>query len=262
MSLSATHSPPARRRRLTGYLVVVLALGLLGAVYSLLAPRTEAVESAAVSSTAVEEGRQLFLTGCSSCHGLNAQGGSQGPSLIGVGSAGVEFQVSSGRMPLARPGVQAVRKPAKYTAEEIDLLAAYVASLAPGPTTPELNLEDADLAMGGELFRLNCAQCHNFVGSGGALSNGKWAPDLSPATSEEIAAAMRTGPENMPVFGPSQLSDEEVNDITAYVQYIEDNRSEGGHDLGAYGPLTEGLAAWVIGIGALVGATIWIGARA
>ncbi|MDP9407397.1 MAG: cytochrome c, partial [Actinomycetota bacterium] len=106
MSLSATHSPPARRRRMSGYLVIVLALGLLGGVYALAAPRTEAVETAADTSTAVEEGRQLFLTGCSSCHGLYAQGGTQGPSLIGVGSAGVQFQVGSGRMPLARPGVQ------------------------------------------------------------------------------------------------------------------------------------------------------------
>ncbi len=248
---------------MSGYLVIVLALGVLGGLYSLLAPRTEAVE-AADSSLAVEEGRQLFLTGCSSCHGLNAQGGTQGPSLIGVGSAGVEFQVGTGRMPLARPGVQANRKPPKYTEEQIEQLAAYVASLAPGPTTPPLDVEDADLALGGELFRLNCAQCHNFVGTGGALSNGKYAPDLSPATAEEIAAAMRTGPENMPVFGPSQLTDEEVNDIVGYVQYVSEseNRAFGGNDLGAYGPITEGLAAWVIGVTALVAATVWIGARA
>jgi ubiquinol-cytochrome c reductase cytochrome c subunit len=246
---------------MSGYLVIVMALGVLAGVYALLAPRTEAVE-AADTSTAVEEGRQLFLQSCSSCHGLNAQGGSQGPSLIGVGSAGVQFQVGTGRMPLARPQAQAKRKPPSFTREQIDQLAAYVASLAPGPTIPALNLDEADLAEGGELFRLNCAQCHNFVGSGGALSNGKYAPDLSPATAEEIAAAMRTGPEAMPVFGPSQLTDQEVNDITAYVQYIEDNRSEGGNDLGAYGPITEGLAAWVIGITALVAVTIWIGGRA
>ncbi len=249
---------------MSGYLVIVLALGLLGGVYALAAPRTEAVETAADTSTAVEEGRQLFLTGCSSCHGLYAQGGTQGPSLIGVGSAGVQFQVGSGRMPLARPGVQSVRKPPKYTQEQIDQLAAYVASLAPGPTIGPIDKSEADLALGGELFRLNCAQCHNFVGTGGALSNGKYAPDLSPATDVEIAAAMRTGPENMPVFGPSQLTDEEVNDIVGYVQYISktENRAYGGNDLGAYGPITEGLAAWVIGITALVGATVWIGARA
>lgn len=263
MSQTASTRRPARRRpgRLSGYVVVLLALVLVGGLYAVAAPRTEAVE-AGDQSLAVEEGRQLYLQGCSSCHGLNAQGGTQGPSLIGVGAASVDFQVGTGRMPLARPRAQAERKPPKYTQAETDQLAAYVASLAPGPAVPDVDPSSGDLAEGGELFRLNCASCHNFIGSGGALSNGKYAPDLTESTAREIGTATRVGPQSMPVFGPSQLTEEEIDSIARYVLHVQDNRSEGGQDLGVLGPLAEGLAAWVIGIGAMVAFTIWIGARA
>ena len=85
------------------------------------------------SETSVEKGRQLYLEGCSSCHGLQAQGTQSGPTLIGVGAAAVDFQVSSGRMPLAQPGAQAPTKPSSYSEEDVAAMAAYVASLAPGP---------------------------------------------------------------------------------------------------------------------------------
>ena len=37
--------------------------------------------------------------------------------------------------------------------------------------------------------------------------------------------------------------------------------SYGGFDLGGLGPVTEGLFAWVVGIGALVGFAVWIAAH-
>ena len=52
---------------------------------------------------------------------------------------------------------------------------------------PEGDLRnDAEISRGGELYRLNCASCHNFTGQGGALSQGKYAPDLDPATDRQI----------------------------------------------------------------------------
>ena len=41
----------------------------------------------------IEEGKALFDLTCSSCHGLGAEGTSQGPTLIGVGAASVDFQM-------------------------------------------------------------------------------------------------------------------------------------------------------------------------
>jgi ubiquinol-cytochrome c reductase cytochrome c subunit len=118
-------------------------------------------------------------------------------------------------------------------------------------------------ARGGELVRLNCASCHNFTGRGGALSAGKFAPDLDAASEDQIYTAMQTGPQNMPKFSDRQLTPDEKKDIIAYVKSVSDgNNNPGGDSLGGFWPASEGVIAWVVGIGALVGVTLWIGSRA
>ena len=253
----------ARGRRRSGYLVLVVTLGLLGTLYAAAAPSGQAVDAPS-NASAVAQGRSIYLTGCSSCHGLQAQGSSVAPSLIGVGAAAVDFQVGTGRMPLQRHGPIADRKDPKYTQAEINALAAYVASLAPGPAIPSedmLDLSKGDTARGGQLFRANCAQCHNFNGSGGALTDGKYAPSLYPSTPKQIYEAMLHGPEQMPVFGDSQLSPQDKLDIIAFVKKTQAQADPGGFGLGRIGPVSEGLVAWLVLTGALVVATFWIGAR-
>ena len=166
------------RSRFSSYTVVVLALVMLGGLYTALAAPKGRAEGGTNQSIAVKEGRQLYLQGCSTCHGLNNAGGAGGPSLIGVGASAVVFQVGTGRMPLANAVAQAPRKKTKYDRTEIDQLAAYVQSLGGGPVVPAGNLEDGNLAMGGDLFRTNCSSCHNFAGAGGALTRSKYAPAL------------------------------------------------------------------------------------
>lgn len=250
-------------RRLSSRFVVVVALVATGVAWAAVAPRGQA-QPTPDQNEAVRQGRALYLQGCSSCHSLNAQGSNLAPSLIGVGAAAVDFQVGTGRMPLAHPGAQAERKKPLYSQPQIDQLAAYISSLAPGPAVPvvtEAQIKGADLSRGGELFRTNCAQCHQAAGQGGALSYGKHAPTLTNATAKQVVEAMRTGPESMPVFSSSQISDEQARDIAAYVLDVTRSRGPGGHSLGKYGPVPEGLVAWVIGIGGLVAATLWIGSR-
>jgi ubiquinol-cytochrome c reductase cytochrome c subunit len=118
------------------------------------------------------------------------------------------------------------------------------------------------VARGGDLFRLNCASCHNFTGKGGALSSGKYAPDLSDAEPAQIYTAMLTGPQNMPKFSDRQLSPEEKKDIVAYVRMATEAPDPGGYGLGGFGPSSEGMAMWIIGIVAVIIAALWIGARA
>lgn len=212
----------------------------------------------------VTTGRTLFLTGCSTCHGLNAQGTNLAPSLIGVGSAAVDFQVSTGRMPLQQTGPEAQPKATRYSQAQVDALAAYVASLAPGPASPSsgaLDLSGANVALGGELFRTNCAQCHNFNGSGGALTYGKYAPSLYPATPKQIWEAMLTGPENMPVFSDAQITPDQKRDILAFIQATHAQADPGGMNLGRIGPVPEGLVGWLGGVGLCVLGTLWIGSR-
>ena len=251
-----------QRRRLANVAGLMTALVLTGALYSVFSP-AQAADEGATESAAEAAGRELYQRSCITCHGENLEGvPNRGPSLIGVGEAAVYFQVHTGRMPLARQEADAHDKPVVFSDEEIDQLMAYVQANGGGPTLPSGDLRDGDLAAGGELFRLNCASCHNFVGQGGALSSGKSAPSLLDATDLEIYTAMLTGPENMPVFGDNQLTPEEKRSIINYVQTIKAQADPGGAGIGRTGPVPEGLVIWVVGIGALMFGIFWMGSKA
>ena len=215
----------------------------------------------------VAEGRELYLTGCASCHGPDGEGldapgeGVRGPSLIESGEAGAYYYLSTGRMPLANSEDQPVRKPPAYGDEEIAALVAYVASLDDGPELPDVDIEDGDLAAGGVLYRANCQACHSASGSGGALSYGRAAPRLSDATPTEVGAAVRIGPGQMPVFGPEIIDDRDLNDLARYVEYLKDPADPGGIPIGRTGPIPEGFVAWLIGMTALLVLVAWIGTR-
>ncbi|MCZ1010411.1 cytochrome bc1 complex diheme cytochrome c subunit [Streptomyces lydicus] len=257
----------ARRRHPLAALVVLLfALAVTGGLYAAFAPADKAQADDTAQSLAVKEGKKLFAVGCASCHGTGGQGTSDGPSLVGVGAAAVDFQVGTGRMPAQQPGAQVPRKKNIYTNAQIDQLAAYVASLGPGPSVPskeQYSANGADIGKGGELFRTNCAQCHNFTGKGGALTDGKFAPTLEGVDPKHIYEAMETGPQNMPSFGDGSLSKENKKDIIAYLGAVNGDESEspGGLDLGGLGPVSEGLFGYIFGLGALIAVAIWVAAR-
>ena len=255
-----------RRHRAAGPLLLVLALFAIGTTFQVASVVTTAETTAADRTTLIEEGKQLFLKGCSSCHGLNAEGGTIAPSLIGVGAASVDFQVGTGRMPMADMSTQAVRKAVVYTPAEINAMAIYVASLAPGPEVPTedmLNFErDGSTAEGGELFRTNCAMCHNFAAQGGALTQGKYAPTLMGVTPTHIYEAMITGPQSMPVFSDKTITPAEKLSIIKWIKAAESEPQLGGVALGRVGPVTEGLLAWTLGIGLLIGVAVWLAMKA
>jgi ubiquinol-cytochrome c reductase cytochrome c subunit len=257
------------RRRVSGAIALSLALGTVGVAYATVAaaatPKAQAV-SAAPSDDPVEirKGRQLYEQGCITCHGRNLQGvNDRGPSLIGVGEAAVYFQVATGRMPVARQEAQVERKQPKYDEAQTLQIAAYIQSVGGGPEIPTGNLRGSDenLAEGGELFRLNCASCHNFAGRGGALSAGKYAPALQPANDLTVWTAMLSGPQNMPVFSDNQLTTEQKAAINNYIQTLDQERDPGGSGIGRLGPVPEGLVIWVVGIGAIMLMILWIGAK-
>ncbi|GAA1981243.1 c-type cytochrome [Amycolatopsis minnesotensis] len=254
------------RRRIAGALALFVALVGAGAAYGIFAPKPQTAQAQG-DPALLRQGEQVYNNTCIECHGANLEGvKDRGPNLIGIGEAAVYFQTSSGRMPAVRQEAQVARKPPKLTPEEIDAVGAYIQSHGGGPQRPAEKgeaLRGPDTARGGELFRLNCASCHNFTGQGGALSAGKFAPELAPATEEQLYDAMLSGPQNMPKFSDRQLSPEEKKDIIAYVKSVSDgNNNPGGNGLGGLGPATEGLVAWVVGIAALVGVTLWIGSKA
>jgi len=257
-----TNSPRrGRRHPLASIALLLVGLFVSGGAYALFTGAATASDNVP-SAVEVETGKALFSANCASCHGLNAEGTKAGPSLLGVGALAVEFQVGTGRMPMAGSGPQAEKKPVQFSQADIDAMAAWVATLAPGPGLPdERYLSGGDVAHGGELFRINCAMCHNVAGAGGALTEGKWAPGLAGVDPVHVYGAMVTGPQNMPVFSDLNLTPEEKNDIITYLMYVEENPSVGGWDLGSLGPVSEGLFIWIFGLGALIGVTIWLTAK-
>ena len=255
-----------RRHPLAGYLVLAVTLLFIGLAFSAASPSSDATAASPTDqSTEVEEGKKLFAVGCASCHGLMGEGTSVAPTLVGVGAAAVDFQVSTGRMPLAYQGAQAEEKPPLYTAEETAQLAAFVASLGPGPAIPPEESyegwEDADVLRGNKLFQANCASCHNFAGSGGELTDGKYAPPLAGVEARYIWEAMITGPQSMPVFGDGTMPVEDKQAIIKYIKTLEETPNTGGAGIGRLGPVTEGLYGWLVGMGALITAAVWIGVK-
>ncbi len=282
-SVAAAAKKTRRRRKAKRTLAGAFALsvGLTGAgvLASALTPDAQVATAQKDDQALIQEGKDIYDAACITCHGANLQGVKErGPSLIGAGEGSVYFQVHSGRMPMMSNDAQAERKTPRYTEQQTLALAAYVAANGGGSdivrnedgsiAMEELRgknydgkIDPADVARGSELFRMNCASCHNFTGQGGALSSGKYAPPLEPANEQEIYQAMLTGPQNMPRFSERQLTADEKKDIIAYIKSAGETPSPAGWDLGGLGPVAEGLAMWIIGITALVGAAMWIGSR-
>ncbi len=260
-------SKTGRRHPLATVALVAIGLLVTGAAYTGFSQTSATAEvdwpSFSQDKQNIAAGEKLFGANCATCHGLNAEGTKDGPSLIGAGAASVNFQVGTGRMPLAFQGPQGMVKPKQFDETQTLQLAAYVASLAPGPDLPDAQYlqGDGDIANGATLFRINCAMCHNVAAAGGALTEGKFAPKLTGVAATHVYEAMVTGPQNMPVFSDTNISPQEKSDIISYLKYIEEKPAVGGLTLGSIGPVAEGLFIWIIGLGAVVALTVWVTAK-
>ena len=255
-----------RRRPVASYAVVLLGLVLVGAIYATITGSGDSAASTTPTTSQAEiaRGHAIFQLTCATCHGLQAQGTAVAPSLIGVGSAAVDFQVSTGRMPAAENGAENIQKPPRLDPQQTHAVAAYVASLGGGPAIPsaaEVSTAGANVGLGQQLFIADCAQCHNFDGAGGALTDGKFAPPLTSATPTQIYEAMLTGPEAMPVFNDTTITPNEKRDVIAYVTSVRAQPNPGGFSLGRVGPVTEGLVAFLGLLLFMVLAALWITAK-
>ncbi len=220
----------------------------MGAVRAAAAPPNQ------TTGNDVAAGAALFQQSCATCHGVQGQGvknadGSQvGPNIQNIGAAAADFVLRTGRMPLADPGQPMVRSKPAFSPDQIRQIVAYVASLGNGTPSPSVDVTGANLSNGRALFTANCAACHAPTGAGDAVGGGFNAPGLGEATPLDVAEAMRIGPPPMPVFGPSTFSQQDVNDIAAYVQHLRNNPSPGGLAIGEIGPVPEGFVAFVVGL--------------
>ncbi|MFN2488323.1 MAG: c-type cytochrome [Actinomycetota bacterium] len=223
-----------------GAAIVLLGLTWVGA------PRVRSQEEPGD----VERGRRLFVESCVSCHGAEGQGTQYGPSLEDAGAAAANFQLTTGRMPLADAGGQPVRKPPAFEPGRIADLVAYVASIGDGPPIPEVSVGAGDLAQGRDVFINNCAPCHGANANGGAVGDDALAPTLLHSEPLVVAEAILVGPGQMPAF---DFDDEERNSVVRFVEFLGTKRDPGGADIGGVGPVPEGFVAWTVGgVGVLI----------
>lgn len=206
-----------------------------------------------------DDGKTLYMTRCSSCHGDNGQGSNVAPALIGKSAADIHLMLDTGRMPAAAPYINEIHKQPRFTEAQMTQVIKYIQSFTPGSTDSRLpNIMPGDVNRGRALFDENCAHCHGAVGNGASVGYENVAPSLMNATVFQVAEAIRAGPELMPRFGPDVLSDQDVSDIAHYVNYVQTQSDQpqsidsGGLPLAHVGPVAEGLIAWIFGIGLLV----------
>jgi len=251
-----------RLGRLRSSLVLAVPLLLTLVAAPLVGPGPVGAAAQPASEPLPPNGEFLYLRDCAYCHGVDGEGTPQGQSLRDVGPAEAHYTIDTGRMPKERPDSDRRRQPSQYTEAETAALVEHMRRfLAPEPDIPQVDIRKGDLAEGGELFQANCASCHQWGGAGGALLGGIESPSLQQATPQQIGETIRSGPVGMPAYGPEVFTDEQVDSIARYVVYLRNPEDRGGQGLWHLGPLPEGLIAWVIGMGLLILAVLWIGER-
>jgi ubiquinol-cytochrome c reductase cytochrome c subunit len=235
---------------------VVLALGITFAAHP-------SVAAAGSARPAPFDTNAVYLRDCATCHGPRGEGTPMGPQIASAGGALADYELSTGRMPLGDPHEAVRRRSPRYSRDQIAKLVDYVSAFGGGGggvPIPTVDVAGADVSRGGELYRLNCAACHSWLGTGGALL-GREAPPLSHSTPVQVAEAVRTGPGSMPSFGAESISDRDMNAVAAYVREIQHPEDRGGNPLLHLGPFPEGAVAWVVGIGVLLLFVNWVGER-
>lgn len=249
--------PPRRRLAVASVAAWLAVAGLAGLAVAGLDAAARGQEDAPAST---RSGERLYQQNCVGCHGTGGEGTQRGPALEGAGAASADFYLRSGRMPISDPTQEVERGEPRFTDEQIRALVDYVAGLGGGPAIPDVETDGADRSRGGELYRLNCAACHNWDAKGGALVGHENPPDLHGIDPLQVAEAVRVGPGSMPRFDEGALTDAQLDDVTAYVAYLDDPRDAGGWGLAHWGPATEGAAAAVV-LGGLLAVVAWLGAR-
>ncbi|MGH9325197.1 MAG: c-type cytochrome [Terriglobia bacterium] len=186
-------------------------------------------------------GQAIYDQHCAVCHGDRGQGVNTiisvaGPSLQAVHNHQLVVEMvsnGSGIMPtFAR----------MLSAHQIDAVADYVTQ-----HLAVVSLAGGKLSEGGALFREYCSACHRTAGRGGALAlAGTNAPSLVGKTPSTVAGAIRSGPGPMPAFPPSVINNQQLASIVTYVEFLQHPPSPGGMPMHFYGPVAEGLAAWIV----------------
>jgi quinol---cytochrome-c reductase cytochrome c subunit len=206
----------------------------------------------AQTAPATPDGAALFAQHCAVCHGDRGQGVN---AIVSVAGPNIQAEHDQGQVltavetgPSHMPSFSRI-----LSVEEMRAVSSFVVQ-----RIAVIPLSGGDVSHGGILYRTYCSACHRTDVRGGALAfSGANAPDLSAKSPAIIAGAVRSGPGPMPSFPPSVLDDKELASIVAYVQAVQHPPNPGGRPMHWFGPVAEGLAAWVA-VFSLLAVTMWI----
>ena len=254
-----------RRRSSRAVALVLVALAAFALVGTVAQARTES-DTEVSDEAMVTTGNQIWGAECAVCHGADGAGiEGQGPDIRNRASpALVDFVVRTGRMPMPAPDAPVIRRAPALNEAQREALVAFIreAEWTPKePEIPEVDPEGGNLAHGREVYETNCIACHSPFGRGIAVSQNDIAPALNAAEPIEIAEAIRVGPGVMPLFSDRTLTEEDVDSVITYIEFLRERPNPGGLTAGRSGPVTEGIIAWVVGIGGLLVVAYFFGER-
>jgi cbb3-type cytochrome c oxidase subunit III len=173
-------------------------------------------------------GEVLFKQECGSCHALAAAGtaGTVGPNLDDAFAADREQgfeessiqQVVAGqiRFPVTTPSTGAPGMPADLvTGDDVDHVAAYVASVAGKPGVAQPPPDDGQALDGKAIFTANCGGCHTLADAG---TTGTVGPNLdqSQPPKDLVVDRVTNGMGVMPPF-KGTLTDAQIEAVADYV---------------------------------------------
>jgi len=234
--------------------LITLALATWGAAILLLAwsASTSGRSASSLAATPLyaqsADGAAVYESTCRDCHGRDALGGFSAPGLQGFPQTDESIQEI---VEIATNGTDEMPAQGdKLSGEEIQAVAEYLVSAFGAVGDP---------AIGGELYRLNCAGCHGAAGRGGALIYSETnAPSLAGVSNAEVVGAIRFGPGTMPPFNGTALDNPSVASVTEYVHILSDPPHPGGFLVPPPGPVTEGFVAALLGLGGALLAAAWV----
>lgn len=247
-----------------GWLLLAAALATISALG--LVPAVAAEE--ALTPAERQGAATLYANQCATCHGSDGLGGTisgtdqRAPALAGndeVTVPYVDLTVRVGRMP--PPKNEPFDNRARNVVISDDERRALVLYMKeqfglPGeiPTPPP-----GDAARGREVYAANCAQCHGSAGAGGVAGAGAYTPPVVHLSDVAIAEAIRVGPFEMPRFSEEQITDQEVGDVAAFLDFVAE---EQGTPLGLVeiNPVYASGFAFLFALG-ILGSALWIAGR-
>lgn len=259
-----TSARPSRApvRALLGWLVV-LATGVAAA----LAMGSAGAVDDDPGTVQLERGRNLYTANCANCHGSRGAGGQllgrSVPAIDNDPIALLRVVMAAGRMPPDEPA-QAFDSSVRgepLPPEQREAILAYTAEEfgLSGDVDPP---PPGDPARGQALYTTNCAACHGSTGAGGVAGRGAFTPSLTEYDPQTIADAVRTGPFAMPQFAQSQITDQEVGHIAAFLDTVQEEEFAPLWDQ-ELGPVYASMfaaglmAVVVVLIGVIAGRPIW-----